>query len=80
MGVPLEPEKPAWVAEVTVLLRAVSLQTAHKPTPGSQGPRGVWSPRAQGNGSGTAQRGPCRPQLHLQPHPSPQCYFLKLPY
>ncbi|KAJ8402896.1 hypothetical protein AAFF_G00362100 [Aldrovandia affinis] len=60
-----EQEKPAWVAEVTELLRAVSLQMARNTRPGA---RLCWgcgqpghlvrncpsSPRAQGNGPGSA--------------------------
>ena len=72
-------------AEVTELLRAVSLQTAHSPPPRLKVSWGCGqpghlvrecpkSPRAQGNGSG----GLYRPQPHLQPHPLPQHCFLKL--
>ncbi|XP_078786579.1 uncharacterized protein LOC144983599 [Oryzias latipes] len=58
-------EKPAWVSEMTELLRAVSLQTARRPHPG---PKACWgcgqaghlvrecpnSNRRQGNDSGSA--------------------------
>lgn len=65
LGTSAGEERPAWVAEVTELIRAVSLQTARRPSPG---PRVCWgcgqpghlvrecpkSSRAQGNGSGPA--------------------------
>lgn len=65
VGSPPLEERPAWVDEVTGLLRAVSLQTARRTRPG---PRVCWgcgrpghlvrecpkSRQAQGNGSGPA--------------------------
>lgn len=65
VGSPTEEERPAWVSEVTELIRAVSLQTTRRPHPG---PRVCWGcgqpghlirecpkpPKGQGNGLGSA--------------------------
>ena len=65
VGSPAEEERPAWVAEMTELLRAVTLHTTRRP---QQGPRLCWgcgqpghlardcpkARQAQGNGLGPA--------------------------